>query len=285
DVGGDEYDEAVMILTEAGLKVGDRIETPSNDVEEGSVIKSDPKAGRKVKKGSSVNLYISTGKERFTLADYTGQQYEGVVKLLEDEGFKDIVQEGRHDDSPEGTILEQSPGADEEVIPEETVLTFTVSLGEEKVTLKNLSGFNVRGLEDYEESTGLQIDMSVEEYSDTVPAGLVMSQDPKPGTELKKGSRVKVIMSKGQQEIPPKTVIKDVTIPYEPEEEGAEQEIKIFIEDVNNPSMTVPAETFTITETVKRQIKLTVQKGKKAGFKIIRDNTVILEDEVTYPED
>lgn len=227
-----------------------------------------------------INVYVSTGKEKFELSDYKGRDYDEIVELLDKEGFDHIDKEDVYDTAAPGTIIEQDPAPGSEVVPSETTLIFKVSLGEEKVTLEDLSGNNQKGLESYEKSTGLIIDSSNEEYSDDVPEGLVIKQDPAPGTELMKGSTVKVTISKGQKEIPPEKVTKEITIPYEPSEEGKPQEIRIFIEDMNH-SMTVPAETFTIDSTEKRQLEFTIEKGKKAGYKVVRDNTVILDEEVS----
>ncbi len=284
DVSGEPYDEAVVALIEAGLEIGEKIETADEDIPEGHVIKTSPKAGQEVKKGSMINLYLSSGKEKIILSDYTGRQYDEVLHLLEEKGFKEIRQEEVHDATAAGTVIQQDPPPETAVIPSETVLMFTVSLGGEQISLKDLSGYNQKGLENYEESTGLYVGITKEEHSDSVEKGLVISQHPAPGTKLSKGDRVKVILSKGPKQIPPKEVIKEVTIPYEPAEDGESQEVKIFIEDMNN-SMTVPAETFTINSTTKKQLKLKVEKGKKAGYKVIRDDTVILEEEVSYPGD
>ncbi|WP_144461409.1 Stk1 family PASTA domain-containing Ser/Thr kinase [Siminovitchia fortis] len=280
DVSGEMYDDAVKSLVDAGFEVGEKIETTDEVVAEGEVIKTSPKAGREVKKGSLINVYVSTGKEKFELSDYKGRDYDKIVELLDKEGFDHIDREDVYDTAAPGTIIEQDPAPGSEVVPSETTLIFKVSLGEEKVTLEDLSGNNQKGLESYEKSTGLIIDSSNEEYSDDVPEGLVIKQDPAPGTELMKGSTVKVTISKGQKEIPPEKVTKEITIPYEPSEEGKPQEIRIFIEDMNH-SMTVPAETFTIDSTEKRQLEFTIEKGKKAGYKVVRDNTVILDEEVS----
>jgi serine/threonine-protein kinase len=284
DVSGEPYDEAVLAIVDAGLEVGETIETPDTEFEEGEVIKTSPKAGREVKKGSAIDIYVSTGEEKFVLSDYRGRQYDDIIRLLDDEGFREIKKEERPADEEPGIIIDQDPAPDSEVVPSKTTITFIVSQGAETVTLIDLKGYNRKGLENYEESSGLVIDSSAEEFSDKVDEGLVISQDPPAGSELKKGSIVKVVISKGKKEIPPKTVTKEITIPYEPEEEGKPQEVRIFIEDMNN-SMTVPADIFTIHSTVKKEIELKIEHGKKAGYKVIRDNKVILEEEVAYPDD
>ncbi|MGE6258702.1 Stk1 family PASTA domain-containing Ser/Thr kinase [Heyndrickxia sporothermodurans] len=290
DVSDQSLSDAMMMITDANLKIGQKFETPSEDIKEGNVIKTNPEVGKTVKEGSVIDIYVSQGKKKFTLSDYTGRQYDDIVKLLEEEDFKNIVRNDVYSDSPAGQIISQDPGANKEVIPSETVLTFEVSMGQEKIPVKDLTGYNEKGLRDYEESTGLNIDMSKEEYSDTVKEGLVISQSPSPGTELVKGSTVKVVISKGPEEKPPKTVEREIIIPYEQpeaddedagEEDKKPQEIKIYIEDMDH-SMTVPYDTFMITKTTKRRLEFRIQEGGKAGYKVMRDNTVILEDEVPY---
>jgi len=285
DVSGEEYDDAVVRLVDAGLKIGKKIQASSDEVPEGVVIKTSPKASMEVKKGYSVDIYISTGKDKFILQDYTGRQISEIENLLRNEGFEDPKIDEVFNEAPVGEIIEQSLSPNTPVIPEETVLSFVVSKGEEKITLKDLRGLNSKGVESYAESSGLNIDMTNEQYSDEVPEGLVISQDPAPNSELSKGDRVTVVISKGKEEIPPKTTTKKVTIPYEPSEEGKPQVIVIRIEDYNHPTMSVPVDTFTITETTERELEFTIAKGNTAKYEILRDNTVIEADEVPYPGD
>lgn len=284
DVSGEKYDDAVLLLVEAGLEVGENIDTPSEEVPEGEVIKTYPRAGNKVKKGQSVNIYTSTGKERFKLDDYVGRQFDHIYELLDKEGFVDIKKNDKHDNAPEGQIIDQDPKPNENVIPEETIVSFVVSIGPEKIKLKDLRGLNRKGLENYEESTGILIDMNTEEYSDTVLEGLVISQSHEPGAELAKGDRVKVIISKGKEEIPPETAVRNIEIPYEPDEEGVPQEIRIHIEDMKN-NLSVPADTFFIDKTEIRQLHFLIEKGKKAIYQVYRDDRLIEEKEVSRSDE
>lgn len=284
DVSGEDYEKAVLMLMDAGLSVDDKVDSPSDEVPEGLVIRTNPRADKEVKKGSSVTIYLSTGKERFEFDQYVGMQIDDVVEMLENEGFTDITINEEHDaDTTPGTIIEQKPNPNDAVIPEETSVVFVVSLGEEKVTLADLREYNRKGLESYEKATGIVVEIAGEEYSEDIPEGLVISQDPAPETALSKGEKVKVILSKGPEEIPPETVYRTILIPYEPEEEGMEQEIKIYIDDMNN-KMTVPADTFHIDGPVEVELQFTIKPGQTAGYKIIRDNTVIEETEVHLNE-
>lgn len=283
DVAGETIEDATSILTKAGFEVEDPVEINDEEVEEGLVIKTDPKAGRMAKEESSITIYLSSGKEKFEMSDYTGRSFEEVESLLEKEGFTQITREdANNEDEPEGTILEQSIDEGEEVIPGETGIEFTVSSGPAPIVLKDLTGLNLKGVQDYAESTGLKIDTSKEEYHDTVEKGLVISQSQPTGTELGKGSGLSVTFSKGKEEIPPKTVPVEITIPYEPEEEGEPQEIQILVEDMNN-KMTAPFDTFYITEERKYNMELLIQEGSKAYYKVLRNSQQIIDEEVDYP--
>lgn len=283
NVIGQKYDDAVTKLEKAGLTIEETKEVTDEKVAEGKVIKTDPNAGEMVKEGSKITIYKSIGKKKMKLSDYHGRQYNDIVQLLSKYHFKNIRKNEVYDPSEPGTILEQNPKADEEIIPEETELVFTVSKGEEKISLKDLKGYNAKGVQEYAGSVGLTIDTSQQDYSDTVAEGLVISQSPAPGALLSKGDRVSVVISKGKKEIPTKTVVKEITIPYEPKEDGKEQEVIIYIEDASH-SMTEPFDTFKIKEPVTKRIELVIPFGKKAGYKVIRDRNVIIDEVIPYPE-
>ncbi|WP_110929374.1 Stk1 family PASTA domain-containing Ser/Thr kinase [Bacillus massiliglaciei] len=283
DLTGEELDDAITELLNLGLVIDKTIEIEDEEVPEGQVIKTDPKEGRKVKEGAKINLYQSLGKEKITLLDYEGRQLDSVEKELNEMNFQDVIVTEVFSDEAEGTIVSQTPGADAEVIPSETKIELTVSKGADKIAVKDLTGFNEAALNDYEAESGLKISKDEEQYSDTVGEGMVISQSPAAGGKVEKGSTVNVVLSKGKEEIPPKAVTKEVTIEYDPAEEGQPQKVQIFVEDMNS-SMAEPIDTIELTETIKYNIEMTVTPDKKAAYKVIRDNSVILEDAVAYPE-
>lgn len=285
DVTNKSIEDAITILKDKGFEIGETIKSPSDEIAEDHVIKTDPKFGDSVKEGATINLYVSTGKETTPLSDYKGQQYDSVYQLLSDQGFKNINKNEVYDDNnSEGTIIDQDPSPNSEVVPGDTVVTFTVSKGKEKITLKDLTGYNEKSLKDYADETGLNIDMSQQDYSDTAPEGTVISQSPDSGSELVKGDKVKVVISKGPKPIPPKTVEKEIDIPYEPTEDGKPQTVQIYIDDMDH-TMTIPADTFEITEDTKKVYEFRIEKGKQAAYRIVRDGRAIEENPVPYPGD
>lgn len=281
DVSGMEVEDAVAELMSAGFIIGDRKEISDEEVEEGNVIRTNPKAGKMIKEGNEIDLYISTGKEEVELSDFTDRNYDDVYRLLEGKGFKDIIKTEEHDDSEAGTILEQNPSGGESVIPEETILEFKVSKGPELVALRDLKGYNQGNLDVYEETTGLVIERT-EAFHDTIQAGSVISQKPEAGTQLPPGSKVSVVISKGPE--PPKEKIFEITVPYEPKEEGVPQEIKIYMIDVNHSDET-PVDILEITEDTEISLEFLIAPGKKAEYRIMRDGEIFDSGSFDYPQD
>jgi eukaryotic-like serine/threonine-protein kinase len=281
DVSGMKFDDAVTSLVSKGFVIGKTNDIPDDTIEKGKVIKTDPSARTTAKEGSKINLYTSTGKKKYELSNYTSRQYNDVVSLLGNKNFKDISKTEVNDESDPGTIIEQDPPAGKKVTPESTSLNFTVSMGPKKIILKDLTQYNSTAAVDYAQSFGLSIDTSQQQYNDTIPAGMVISQSPPAGTEMHKGDKVTVVISKGKEEKPPKTVTKEVPITYEPEVPGHPQEVQIYIEDMNH-NLTEPSETFVITQDSKRQIELKIEEGKKAEYKVVRDGKVIMDEFIDY---
>lgn len=283
DVSGKSVNSAVSTLQSKGIMVGNKIQITSEDVPKGDVIKTDPDAGNTVKENSKITVYVSKGKEKYDLSDYVGRQYDDVVALLGNKNFKDIKKTEVFDNSDPGTILSQNPPGGQKVVPGDTVLEFQVSKGPEMVTLIDLTKYTLNDAQSYASNAGLTLNSSQQQYNDTIPAGNVISQSPAPGTQVKKGDTVSVVISKGKQEQPPKTVVKDITIPYEPTTPGQPQNVQIFIEDMDH-NISVPAETFTITDTKKLQIELRIPFGQSAEYKVVRDNKVMMDESMNYAD-
>lgn len=284
NVQGESVNDAIAILVEKNFKIGKTHEVDDEEIEENKVIKTSPEAGRVVKEGKEIEIYVSKGKKTTKMMDFTNHHLDDAISTLETLGFKDpVTNEINSDEYDAGTVIEQDPIADSDVIPSETTVHLTVSKGPSQITVKDLSEFNQRMLTDYENESGLHIKVTKEIYSDTVGEGLVVDQWPKPYQKVDKGSTVQVLLSKGKKELPPQVVKRELTIPYEPDplEPGKPQEVQIYIEDMNR-SMTEPAEVFTITEDIKKTIELTIAPDGKAGYKIIRDNSVIDDEAIPY---
>lgn len=287
DVTDMERDEAIEELRSLGFIIGEEKEQTSEEVAEGRVVRTIPEAGKMRNRESEIQLFISTGKEKAELADYVGRTIDQARELLGEQNYKSIDQEEEFSDEPAGTILSQKPEAGTEVIISETEIEFTVSKGKDMREVQNLSGFTEADLNEYARSSGFNIRIVDEAPSDSVAAGVVLSQDPAAGEELEAGSDILVTVSSGPAALPMKTYIHTIQIPYEPAEpaaEGepaAEQEVAVYIQD-ENTTMAEPAEEFIITEDTSRRIELQIAEGKSAVYRIVRDDRVIEEKTIAY---
>src|SRR5699024_9728560 len=189
----------------------------SEEVEEGLVIKTDPEANRSVKEKSTVNVFVSEGKEKVKFGDYVGENFGQTKRLLEEEGYKDVIDYHKPSDEPEGDIISQT----------EPKVIFEVSSGPETFTLMRLTGLSLDEAKEYANENGLTLDVS-EEHSDSVEKGNIISQSPEANTEVVAGTEVEVVQSLGKKEQPPKSHNVSFTVPYEPDEKDDEKD------DANN---------------------------------------------------
>ena len=120
DVRNKTLEEAKVTIVKAGLEVGDVTEVASDDVKEKTVIDSDPKAGKKVKKGSKVDLRVSSGKKTVDMPNFVGMDEETVKKNASKLGFKNITVEKVESNSYEsGKVVSQNIRAGIEIVPKE----------------------------------------------------------------------------------------------------------------------------------------------------------------------
>src|SRR5690625_4948119 len=302
DVTEWEYEEAVEELEQLGLHT-ERELTSSEDIEEDLVVRTDPRAGRNVIEGSTVTLFVSSGKEKFSFDDYVGRDFDQVRRLLINQGYEEVIAYEKNSDKPEGEIISQvQPSPNEEVVPSETTVIFEVSIGPELVSLIDLKGLTEEEVADYLSRNELKINKK-EEHSESVPEGLVMSQDPKPNTELTKGTTVDVTFSKGPEEKPPLSHSVRFTVPYvlgndadrsengdEKDEsnnnknkEIVEQRVQIYISDMEHSLSNVYEEDY-ITEDKEYTITLIIEPNKVAEYRVVSNGEVIIHKEVPYEE-
>jgi eukaryotic-like serine/threonine-protein kinase len=281
DLTNEEYDEAVTELVSLGFKIKETVSVEDNQIPEGKVVRTNPEAGKIVKEGTEVIIYKSAGKKKIEFGNFIGEHIDEVEHLLNNKNFLLVKRNEVYSDEPPGTIIEQFPFPNEKVVPEETEVTFTVSLGPKKVTLKDLSGYTEKSVRDYVHEQELYVLVKYE-YSDTVPEGLVVSQIPHANAQLEKGATITVVISKGKEPLPEKKVIQEIEIPYEPATEGEIVEAQLFIQDAKH-DLTKPYKTYRLTKSIKEKVEFIIPHGEKGYYRIIVNNTVKREGEIPYP--
>jgi serine/threonine-protein kinase prkC len=200
DVRNKTLEEAKVAIVKAGLELGDVTEVASDDVKEKTVIDSDPKAGKKVKKGSKVDLRVSSGKKTVDMPNFVGMDEETVKKNASKLGFKNITVEKVESNSYDtGKVVSQNIRAGMEIIPKEKELIIQVSTGKKKVTMPNLVGEDSTTVESTVASYGFKNVIYREEYSDK-EEGTVISQSIRTGSNIVPSDEsLEIVISKGKE--------------------------------------------------------------------------------------
>jgi eukaryotic-like serine/threonine-protein kinase len=190
---GKTVTEAEEELEDAGFDA--RLEkVSSEEVEEGLVISSLPSGGSTATRGTEVVLRISSGPKLAKVPVLVGSQRSLAVQQIRGRGFTPNVEEVE-DAAPEGQVIRQAPSAGSQLPPGSTV-SITVSKGEEKATAPNVIGKERAEAVEALREAGLK--PVVQEQQTEVPSqvGRVTDQFPPPGSEVKPGTTVTLVVGK-----------------------------------------------------------------------------------------
>ena len=196
---GKTLEEAKALAKKKGLTLEVVKEATSTKYEKGIVSKQMTGKGTSVKKGTKIQVWVSTGLEgeEITIPDVSGMSEDDAKQKLIDKGFKEAnisVEEQESDNVDAGLVISTTPEANSKAT-EDTKITIYVSTGAEKVTVPNLVGKSQEDAESALSAVGLSGSAS-EEYSDT-EAGKVIRQDIDSGEKVDKGTTVSYVVSKG----------------------------------------------------------------------------------------
>ncbi|UTI86307.1 PASTA domain-containing protein [Mammaliicoccus sciuri] len=137
---GKSRGEALALIDEKGLSKGKITEAYSNSFKEGEVMKVTPKVGSKVKEMTKVDLVISQGVKTFTIEDYVGKSADKTKKQLEKQGFESVRIKEQYDKAANGTVINQNIEPGSKVVPKDTMIILTKSIGVKQEYVKDYTG-------------------------------------------------------------------------------------------------------------------------------------------------
>ena len=266
DLRGRTEEEAKKILNdmELGIKV-DPERQPSNQYEEGQIMAQDKKPGTEVDKNTSITVTISSGEEAktTTVPDVVNREESEAEQMIRDANLTVAHGEAQYDDNvAEGNVISSNPVAGTEIEEGQTV-TIVVSLGQKPATVPDIRGMSAADAEAALSAEGL-VGSASEDYSDTVEAGKVISQDVDPNSEVDKGTTVSYVVSLG-----PET--KYVTVPglggYT--EERARQRLTnagLNVGTVDTAYSSTVSKNYVISQTA--SAGSSVEEGTSVGFTV-----------------
>lgn len=133
NVYGLTVERAEQALKREGLTKYKVVQIPSENVEEGQVVYTDPKATMVASKDTEVTIYVSSGPsttviEEVKVPDVSGLTKSGARAFLEKYGFKKVSFETQDSNFPKDVVITQSPGAGE-TVKANTAIKVVISSG------------------------------------------------------------------------------------------------------------------------------------------------------------
>lgn len=193
-VDGDSLDKAKAALQNDGLKIGSIIPEHSDTVAKGIVIKTSPRAGQDVVRGTTVKIYVSEGPQQVQVPDVVGFTSADAEGTLRGAGFTVAVREEESATATPGEVTAQTPDGGSSVGPG-TLVTIVVARAP-PVPVPDVSGLAQADAEAALTERGLEPRISVQPVTDPAQDGLVVSQRPAPGTEVRAGGPVRIFVGR-----------------------------------------------------------------------------------------
>ncbi|MFF7854544.1 Stk1 family PASTA domain-containing Ser/Thr kinase [Streptomyces sp. NPDC007904] len=172
---------------------------PCEDQSKGKVCDQDPAAGTKVKKGSTVNLVVSTGAPKVTVPSVTGLGIDEAREKLEADKYAfDVRTESRESPEDAGTVLEQDPTTGAEV-EKGTTITLIIAKAEERSTVPDVVGKTCDEAKAQMTANDLVGNCTEQETDDQNQVGKVISTTPGANQQVDKNSTVQIVIGKAKQ--------------------------------------------------------------------------------------
>jgi serine/threonine-protein kinase len=190
--------EANKVLTPLGLTLTISEKRFDEEISSGQIIESDPAGGGKVDAGGSVKAIISKGPERYEIPSLVGLTPEAAVNLLAKYPVKvGELKEVFNEKTPKGFVISSLPDAGEKVRRDSTI-DLLISKGVETIDVASYVGKSADQALNELTDAGFDVD-TVDQFSESVLAGAVISQVPSGGAPLAKGAKISLTISKGSQ--------------------------------------------------------------------------------------
>lgn len=141
-------------------------------------------------------LYVQSGKVA-TVPNVVGIQKDVALEKLKDADYEPVQYEVRFDEkAAEGTIIRETPEAGEETKPGRKVYLI-ISGGKEMQTVPSLTAHTLRDAKIELLKDNLNIGSTNYSFSDSIPTGIVLSQNPVAGMKISSSTKVNLTVSQG----------------------------------------------------------------------------------------
>ncbi len=184
--------------------------------------------------GKTLGIFGDTASGQVTLPNVVFKTADEAESILRNSDLQ-VTRQPVGNDAAAGTVVGQDPPPNTTVDKGSTV-TLQVSQGPQPVKVPNLVGDDQDDAEAELQRLGLEAQITTQP-DDTRREGLVLSQDPRQGTDVQKGSTVRLVVSAGKAKVQVPSVVGQ-------DEAAAESELRAAgfrVRKVTEPSPTVRA--------------------------------------------
>jgi beta-lactam-binding protein with PASTA domain/predicted Ser/Thr protein kinase len=198
DVIGETRDDAVAALARADLEA--KVVQVYSGEEPGTVTGQSPRGGEQVQVGTRVQINVSQGRRPVTVPNVVGDPFETAESKLQGAGLS-VTRQDVDSLQPAGTVVGQNPSANASV-PPGTAVTVSVSRGPATTGVPNVEGAEEDDARSAIEEAGFDVRVVDQPTDQTDQDGIVLSQDPAPGTQAEQGTVVTIVVGRFTEELP-----------------------------------------------------------------------------------
>lgn len=213
DFKGMTLDEAQDTIVNSDIEIVVEKEEKDETAKAGTILSQDPKPGSKVKTNSTVKVILSAGSNQFELPSVVNQREAAAQTTLTNLGLKVSVRPEASETIASGYVISQTPEAGNKV-SKDSFVTIYVSSGKDETVVKvpNLIGLS---LEDAKTSLldNKLVWGSIIYTTNEKPVNTVISQEIKPGKEVKEKTSIDLRVSQGPATTPPPTQTPATSLP------------------------------------------------------------------------
>ncbi len=229
-------EQAVSQLEKRGFRANISRYAESDEYEKGKVMSQDPEASTRSKKGSIVNLVISSGRE-VTVPVLKNMNLSQAEETLKDLGLKIGTTSTDYSNTVEkDLVIRQEPTAGSSVQSGSEV-NLVISVGKEDSTeiikVGNYIGMSEQNAIATARNNGLRVRNVDYQYSSNTEKGLVMNQSISAETEVTENSAIDFVISLGAEEKKEPSPNREVEIRLNVDSDKENYNVKIFKVDNN----------------------------------------------------
>jgi serine/threonine-protein kinase len=162
---------------------------PSDEIPANVVTSQSPQAGAEIDPNGSVNVVISSGPEKLTLPDVNGKMVADAQSALSDVGLTPVIEYAVDPNTPQGTVMKQSPDANAAALKGDKVTLLVAVPG----IVPDVSGKSVPDATTIMHDAGYKVGNTA--YVQEGPDGTVARTEPAAGTQLRPGETVTLYVS------------------------------------------------------------------------------------------